>query len=283
MEKSIWTKFGELGHSMRQGSNKPLMTTFKDSVIVTVVSLVITLIILFIYSWYVGDDIRLTVGSVVVQTVGVCMVSQFIYEYIGVNAMLQESSLRYAKGGPLKTFMTTRSANIYNVYNELSVGSGVRSNEMTINMQKLLLILDANLVYKVLRWLEKNSVRGVNIEEIANVAGCGVNDISLLLSLCDDSVTYLKGSQRLIEILDRDIIKYILLNGFCGFTLVGGGLTDELNPDVIVKAKKMALDDITRMMSGDKEMLVKEYGEEYEGILNKRVRDLNKLIKRLSK
>ena len=125
MAKSVWAKFGELGHSMRQGSNKPLMTTFTDSVIVNVVSLVITLIILCLYMWYVGDDIWETVWSVAVQTVVECMVSQFIYEYIGINAMLQESSVWYAKGGPLKTFMTTRSANIYNVYNELSSVSGV--------------------------------------------------------------------------------------------------------------------------------------------------------------
>lgn len=99
---------------LKELSSKPFRVTTTDALIVSVVSLVVTMIVLWMYYYYkdTPDDDRLYWTSAW-QTVAVCMAAQYLYEYSGVNNMISESSIRYAKGTTLEKYTNTRDAILY--------------------------------------------------------------------------------------------------------------------------------------------------------------------------
>lgn len=257
--ETIWDKIT----SIRIGSNKPYSITARDAIIIAVATLVVTLLVYALKYLYDGthDFINL-----IWQTLLVTFALQFVYEYGGLNAMVEESSLRYAKGTPLGIFKSTRRAMIYNVYNSLQAD---QQNET--NLAKLVAILDTPAVNKILSLVKK----GKSKEDIINTLGDKYSErnITLLLTLTDDSSSHevLRASTRLIELLDEDLTRWILVHGFAGFTPVDTPISIEINPDILRQVGESTREYYKNELTKPHDYLLETYGANYQKILDKKI------------
>ena len=106
--------------ALKSISAKPLRVTTRDAIIVTSMTLIATLAMMWIY--YAATDTPLDTrdyGTIAYQTILTSMAAQYVYEYTGVNNMLAESSMRYAKGSTLAKYVSRREATVYQCYYEL--------------------------------------------------------------------------------------------------------------------------------------------------------------------
>ncbi len=253
--------------NIKVGSNKPYLITSRDALIITVITLMVAIVMYLIWVTYKGSGIdKSDLLSLSAQTVGATFVLQFAYEYLGLNAMILESSLRYAKGSPLGNFITTRSAMIYNVRNALGPDPA-----MDTRLRQLLLILNAPLLRSVKKHI------GKPVAEIATLAKTTQENVELLLRLGDgDQKDYLRGATALAEIISEDIARYILLNGFKGFSLASG--ENAMHRETLAAVNKAALEHYRNEMLGDPVKLEEDYGLNWKKQLEKKCKRLSKLI-----
>lgn len=107
------------GFEVKHFSNKPFFTTLRDSLIATSVSLAIVLIVMFMYYHFLGTpDSDRDWKGIIIRGMITTISTQFVYEYLGVNNMLAESSMRYARGSTLSKYTTRKSAMVHQVYYE---------------------------------------------------------------------------------------------------------------------------------------------------------------------
>lgn len=91
---------------------KPLRITTRDAMIVTALTLVATMVAVWLYTMIVGDW-GVAWSTLALQTIATSMAAQYLYEYSGSNNMIAESSLRYAKGSTLSKYVSRREAIVY--------------------------------------------------------------------------------------------------------------------------------------------------------------------------
>ena len=103
---------------LKKYSNKPFSVTTRDAVIVTVVTVVVTLLCLFLYT-LVDRDTKPDYIAAGLQAAFASIAAQYFYEYSGINNMLAESSMRYARGSTLSQYAGRRSALLCDVYSAL--------------------------------------------------------------------------------------------------------------------------------------------------------------------
>ena len=109
-ESTAWEKFKNLRPLQ---STKPFLITTRDALIVSVITVLVTIIIMFFLYLALGNLGYLGTGDfwfLMGRGFVISMVLQYAYEYIGFNAMLAESSIRYAKGSALEKFKSRRHA-----------------------------------------------------------------------------------------------------------------------------------------------------------------------------
>lgn len=111
---------------LKHFSSKPLLITTRDAVLVTVVTLIATIIIMYFVGVVTNTPNDWWV--LIVQSLVFTMGSQYFYEYSGVNNMIAESSMRYAKGSTLSKYRTRRSAMVCDVHNALRDKYDVSAN-----------------------------------------------------------------------------------------------------------------------------------------------------------
>lgn len=102
------------GHDyvLKSISMKPLRITTRDAMIVTALTLVATMVAVWLYTMIVGDW-GVAWSTLALQTIATSMAAQYLYEYSGSNNMIAESSLRYAKGSTLSKYVSRREAIVY--------------------------------------------------------------------------------------------------------------------------------------------------------------------------
>lgn len=102
------------GHdsALKSISMKPLRITTRDAMIVTALTLVATMVAVWLYTMIVGDW-GVAWSTLALQTIATSMAAQYLYEYSGSNNMIAESSLRYAKGSTLSKYVSRREAIVY--------------------------------------------------------------------------------------------------------------------------------------------------------------------------
>jgi hypothetical protein len=192
-------------------STKPLLTTARDSVIILIVTLVITLICAWLYYKWVSTEEPNWI-ALIAKTSAATITLAFVYEYAGVNNMLAESSMRYAKGTTLSKYTTRREAMLYKcMYKLLASGSG---DKITI---------DANM--KILSWLIKNTNARGKLADAASTGQKSVNNIveKLVLQYPDDKIiiekigsenlNIIKNIDNLGDLMTENIAYYLLVNG----------------------------------------------------------------------
>jgi hypothetical protein len=109
-------------------STKPLTVTLRDSLYISMVSVIVLLIITFIYNQFSTEDKKLTFADVAINTVLATVAAQFVYEYSGLNNIVAESSMRYSKGSTLDKYVSRRDALIYQLYYQIK--EAIQSGKM---------------------------------------------------------------------------------------------------------------------------------------------------------
>jgi hypothetical protein len=186
---------------MKKFSNKPLRATTRDAVLVTIVSVAVTLIILWI--WYVYSEVAAGDRDylpILLQSAVISMACQYVYEYSGLNAMIAESSIRYSKGTTLEKYAKSRNAMLWAIY--------ARLKEPTAGARKRLHILQyiSDQPYETLR-AAKDS------EKVPHeLSGISADELRLL-------------SAATVE-MNEDMIRDMLEHGFDGWDVEAGLLGD---------------------------------------------------------
>jgi len=123
-------------------STKPLWVTTRDAVIVTALTVVATLLVMAIYWWATDQSVSGTdYFNMAVQTIVTSMAAQYLYEYSGVNNMIAESSLRYAKGSTLSKYSSRREAVAYKCLYDILQSRKYDETTVRNNFKHLLLLV----------------------------------------------------------------------------------------------------------------------------------------------
>lgn len=216
--------------TIKSVSGKPLLVTARDGLIVMIVTLVVTLICVWLYYKL---TLAIAASSVtepdwktlIVRTSATAFALAFVYEYTGINNMLSESSMRYAKGTTLEKYTTRRSALLHECLYKISNNqSGLPPN---VN------IADINHNAKLLEWIiTHTSSRG----KLSDAARSGNKDKVLLVAekitmtnpkssvivneISNMDISIIKNIDTLGDRLNEDIIYYTLINGLTDLSLI---------------------------------------------------------------
>jgi len=127
-------------------SDKPILVTMRDAAILMVVVLVITLICTWLYyKLFPANGEPIDWKFLILKTSAASLMLTFIYEYGGINSMLAESSLRYAKGSTLNKYKSAREMMLYECFYNLSGDQSSLPVDVTIS--------DINHNMRVLKWI----------------------------------------------------------------------------------------------------------------------------------
>lgn len=231
-----------VGHdsALKSISSKPLLVTTRDAVIITAVTLVATLIMTWIFFMYSGTAwADQSYGLMTLQTIAISMVAQYAYEYSGVNNMLAESSMRYAKGSTLGKYASRREAMLYQCLYELLNVPLYKEKEATIrgNFSALLIIVtDPDLAGR----LADAAGNNIKIDEIREKFPKKVKNIDKVVDLL--STDSLAAAPTLGDHITENMVFDILVNGFGDYVLDGAAWTLQIKitPEMTARADEIA-------------------------------------------
>lgn len=193
------------------GSNKPYKKTAKDAIITTTISIFITFILLYLWSYY--DGITEGILTTLLQTAVIAFILQFVYEYLGVNAMMYESSMRYMKGSTLNKFTSTRWARCIVIFNELTHNITQYVTDTT-STAELLHQINENMTVLELLITENSKVQKL-LKDFPNQPDMMLgSEYELLMAACQKNRELLHCLTKLPDKLTDDLIKSLMLTGF---------------------------------------------------------------------
>lgn len=198
-------------------STKPLKITTRDAIIITVLSVVVALVMTWLY--YIKADTSYDqryYWPVLWQSVLISMSAQYVYEYSGVNNMIAESSMRYAKGSTMAKYVSRREALAYQCYYKLSLNQTVEKQ----NFDLLLAILTRPQICGDI--MDGYSKSKLYIKYPKYHA-----QINLLMTVPDKNIPVLG---YLSDHITKEIIYDILVNGITDYEIDGNiipGLRNE--------------------------------------------------------
>jgi len=231
-----------VGHdsALKSISSKPLAITTRDAVIVTAVTLVATLIMTWIFFMYSGTAWKdQSYRVIVLQTIGISMAAQYAYEYSGMNNMIAESSLRYAKGSTLSKYASRREAMLYQCLYVLLNTPLYKEKEAAIreNFSVLLFIVtDPDLCAR----LAEAAGNDTKITEIREKFPKKVKNINSLVNLL--SANSLVAAPTISDRITENIALDILVNGFDDYVLDDAAWTQQIKitPKMVARADEIA-------------------------------------------
>jgi hypothetical protein len=197
------------------GSNKPYYKTALDAVIATVVSIMVTFMILLVWAIWNGTD---GIAMALAQAAVGAFILQFVYEYLGVNAMIYESSARYMRGRIENKFSTVTSAKCYLEYNNLrdkilaqrNTDNGIGDGSSGTDAEAK---LDANL--DVLETILKPSLVRELIDGFpTKPAKMTTKEYTDIMVACSHDKEKCRQLSKLIDEFDENTIRWLLINGF---------------------------------------------------------------------
>lgn len=218
-------------------SNKPLKITTRDAVIVTALTLVATIIVMWLYfvatSTPANNRIYGVAGIILTS-----MAAQYLYEYSGANNMIAESSLRYAKGSTLEKYVSRREAMIYQCLYKLLQLPKYKQHEETIkhNFDILKIILtEPDLCGRIMDAVSSDNA--TTLQEVRKKYPTKNDQIDLLLTLPRNVIPALNTiSDHITENLTYDI----LVNGLADYTLADTLIFSELKNDNESRGEQIA-------------------------------------------
>lgn len=296
---SAFDKLKSLAHL---GSTKPFWVTMRDGLIVAVITVLVVMLIMFAYYWYVGNLAYMKTSKYLIS-VGRCLAkaitAQLLYENQGVNAMLCESAIRYGTGSSLAKFKSRRHALAYEVsYKLLEEHAGKPESEalMKENFKRLKAVVDCiTELHRITKYCRNEMKKGRKLEDISdkeiynyinkrkkNIKNGEVTTLRKLvpdLSL-EENLDYLETIGSLVDVLDEDIVRYILANGFKDFKPIKGGILGDtlvLSPLGRLNAYKLGKERMEKLLNSN----TLNEDEIYE--IDERLKYVNEQIPKLEK
>lgn len=180
-------------------SSKPIIITGRDALWLSAIALIVYFIILIMF-YMVGivyTPSEIATGAI--KAFVYSFICQFAYEYTGYNAMIAESSLRYAKGSTLEKYTSRREALLNKIYYELLVDQPVQKIDEIKHRMVILsyAITHPNVLAKVIDRIKKKKPRN--------------DDTNILNNVPDNIIVLLPV---IVNEMDEDVISDILENGF---------------------------------------------------------------------
>lgn len=202
-------------------SSKPLLITARDGLLLSIVAVIVYVIILIFY-YYAFDAPIFTRENMVgaAESFALSIMCQLIYEYSSLNAMVAESSLRYAKGSTLQKYTSRRHAMLNELYYKLGasatpdVKTALKKNMIVLS----LLVSQPGTLYKI-----NNMAAEMGAELDASVLLTKINATNTHITRAElDAVleidtAILREMPAVLDDMDEDIIEDILMNGFDGY------------------------------------------------------------------
>ncbi len=186
-EPTTWEKFKKLRPLQ---STKPFLITTRDALIVSVITVLVMVILLFFYNLATGNLSYMGTGEFWIgigRSFVISMVLQYSYEYVGFNAMLAESSIRYAKGSALEKFKSRRHAFFAQIaYNEARkvLADPSKQTQIDNNMKEIDLMIEKTPEVPILIELRK---KGIDKETIlAKIKKLSSSDYDTLTRYSDE-------------------------------------------------------------------------------------------------
>lgn len=161
--------------ALKKYSNKPLWLTTRDAALVTLVSLVITLCVLYVWYRVSGTPTAQQTYLVsAVQTICACFLAQYVCEYAGINNIIAESSVRYSKGTTLEKYTQGRNGVACKVALDV-LRSDNESQGALWNRLDILCAANDD-PYELQRVVDaREGYRGLSVEDTADLAKISVN------------------------------------------------------------------------------------------------------------
>jgi len=216
-------------------SEKPFLITTRDALIVAVITILVIIILKGLYYLITGNISYMSTGEFwmgAATTFGMALAFQYAYEYAGFNAMLAESSMRYAKGSALSKYKSRNEAFVATIAADEALKAASENPSDSEKIKKIKDNLNRfNAMIKATRQSQlivnmKSANPNISKSEIlAKINGrkeyLNASDLDYLLQLDPtdsdpNNVERLRASSRLIEIMgtNEPVIRYFMQNGF---------------------------------------------------------------------
>jgi len=179
-----------------------------------------TVTLVMIIYWYVTSNTETLAAKMtyIGEIFLISLACQYAYEYAGINGMLAESSLRYARGKTLSKFVNTRVALCYKILNDILrhpsyYDEHLVDDKSLANLQDradtLMLIMQADKLDKVISMLKGNNTDPKDLYNILTpIEYDRLSKISDGMKV-DILQQYVDGLGR----IDEERIRYMLLEG----------------------------------------------------------------------
>lgn len=190
-------------------SSKPLRITLRDTAILTIITVIITIIYSYFHFWFTEvPPEKQNWSAILASTVISSASAAIIYEYSGVNNMLAENSIRYARGSTLDKYKSRREAMLYKYYYKLLNSGKYNAEELKDRFNALKFIIKyPNIAGKI--------ADGKDIEKICTDNKC---DAGVLSNIPPETI---KSLNYIGDRLSKNIIYDILVNGWSGYKYSG--------------------------------------------------------------
>jgi len=232
-EPSVFTKIKSI-RPLR--SDKPFLITTRDALIVSILTVLVSVIIYF-FMYLVAGDLEFMASTSFLSIVGKSFVIsiglQFAYEYAGLNAMLAESSMRYAKGSALSKYKSRNEAFVAQVAADecLKMLKDAHANPQVAkesiekiedNLKRFNAIIKATRQAPLIVGMaNKGMTPDAILKEInKRKEYITAEDLQVLLHLAPgndaENIDRLRATPRLLEIIgtNEKVVRYFMRNGF---------------------------------------------------------------------
>jgi hypothetical protein len=202
---------------MKIASSKPISRTIKDGIILASLSLIVVITMMVVYHYFMGtamtkDDMY----SILWQTIAITIVQTAASEYLGINNIIAESSMRYAKGSTLNKYRTRREALLYQCLYKLLNSKYNDANNVDTAEIELRARLIRNLIdHPYIRGKIADAAAGDKFESsVADIRAKHQDKEKIIETLLKIPKDSLPAIDALTDRLNEYIIYDILVNGF---------------------------------------------------------------------
>lgn len=167
---------------IKHHSDKPYLTTLRDGIFTALVTIIVILLLSIIYQLAAGSIFNLVsrdFASSLLKSFTIALVAQIIYEYIGINGIICESTFRHTRGYSLEKYQSRRQLLVYETVDKLINTNPGDTDKIQSNKNALLgmikdrnnLLLTKSLDDAVVEYILLNGVSEFTTTEIKQLIG----------------------------------------------------------------------------------------------------------------
>ncbi len=242
-------------------SSKPFLITGKDAIFIAAATVLAYLIVIILFYLIMETPDKILTrdnGYALIRTFTTAMIVQYLYEYTGLNEIISESSIRYAKGSTLDKFVSRRHASLYEEYAMVPNKTPAIKNNMhvlKIAASQPSAIAKINEYFCTQEYLSNqanhaNYKKDINENELLLIINKTNQHISAksLHVICALPREQIEVLPVIIKDMDKDIILDILYNGLGQYKPRHTIFATFINDESIKHAKLFALTKLNEVL-----------------------------------